>query len=286
MQSHIETPKDTNKKMNFKMKGVNLDEPIIMGVLNLTPDSFFDGGKQLNDEAIVKKVNAMEYNGAKIIDVGGYSTRPGAAEISLEEEMNRVLPIVKLIRSNFIDIIISVDTFRSVIAEKCVEAGASMINDISGGSLDDKMFDCIANLKVPYVLMHLKGNPQNMQENPIYENVTREVIKYFEDKLNQLSQMGVDNIILDPGFGFGKTIEHNYKLLNNLDSFKSFGYPILTGLSRKSMITKVLSTTPDEALNGTTTLNTIALMKGANILRVHDVKEANECIQLINKLND
>ncbi|NQX98344.1 MAG: dihydropteroate synthase [Flavobacteriales bacterium] len=272
--------------MNFKMKGVNLDEPIIMGVLNLTPDSFFDGGKQLNDEAIVKKVNAMEYNGAKIIDVGGYSTRPGAAEISLEEEMNRVLPIVKLIRSNFIDIIISVDTFRSVIAEKCVEAGASMINDISGGSLDDKMFDCIANLKVPYVLMHLKGNPQNMQENPIYENVTREVIKYFEDKLNQLSQMGVDNIILDPGFGFGKTIEHNYKLLNNLDSFKSFGYPILTGLSRKSMITKVLSTTPDEALNGTTTLNTIALMKGANILRVHDVKEANECIQLINKLND
>ena len=281
MQSKIETPQDTNKSINFTLKGINLDEPIIMGILNATPDSFFDGGQALNDEVIILKVNSMEYNGAKIIDIGGYSTRPGAADISEEEELNRVLPIVKLIRSNFSDLIISVDTFRSNIAKKCVEAGADIINDVSGGNLDDKMFDCIANIKVPYVLMHIKGNPQNMQENPTYINVVKEVHQYFEEKISILNAKGIYNIILDPGFGFGKTVEHNYELLKNLDQFNSFGLPILAGVSRKSMINNVLNTTPEEALNGTTILNTLALTKGAKILRVHDVKEANECIQLV-----
>ncbi len=285
MQSKIETPQDTNKSTSFKVKGVNLDEPTIMGILNITPDSFFDGGKYLTDEDIVRKINSMEYDGAKIIDIGGYSTRPGAAQISEDEELNRVLPIVKLIKSNFSETILSIDTFRSKVAEKCIEAGANIINDISGGSIDNQMFDCIANLKVPYVLMHIQGTPQDMQENPIYNNVVEEVHRYFEEKITLLNQFGVYNIILDPGFGFGKTVEHNYELLNNLDAFKSFKLPILAGVSRKSMINKVIETTPDEALNGTTSLNTIALMKGATILRVHDVKEADETIKLVSKLN-
>lgn len=284
MQSYIETPQDTNKSINFKVNGVNLDEPIIMGILNVTPDSFFDGGKHLNEESIVLEINSMEYDGAKIIDIGGYSTRPGAKEVSEEEELQRVIPIVKLIKSNFPGILISVDTFRSNVAKKCVEVGADIINDISGGNLDDKMFSCIAELNVPYVLMHIKGTPQNMQENPTYTNVVAEVKTYFEEKITQLNQLGVTDIILDPGFGFGKTVEHNYELLDNLDAFTSFGLPLLAGISRKSMINKVIGTTPDEALNGTTSLNTIALLKGANILRVHDVKEANETIQLTQKL--
>jgi dihydropteroate synthase len=284
MQSYIETPQDTNKSIKFKVKGINLDEPIIMGILNVTPDSFFDGGKHISEETIVQKVNSMEYDGAKIIDIGGYSTRPGAKEVSEEEELQRVIPIAKLIKSNFPDILISIDTFRSNIAKKCVEVGADIINDISGGSLDDKMFSCIAELNVPYVLMHIKGTPQNMQKNPTYTNVVAEVKTYFEEKITQLNQLGVTDVILDPGFGFGKTIEHNYELLDNLDTFTSFGLPILAGISRKSMINKVIGTTPDEALNGTTSLNTIALLKGANILRVHDVKEANETIKLTQKL--
>jgi dihydropteroate synthase len=226
----------------------------------------------------------MEYDGAKIIDIGGYSTRPNATEVSEEEELARVLPIVKLIKSNFNGLNISIDTFRSNVAKKCVEVGADIINDISGGSLDDKMFSCIAELNVPYVLMHIKGSPQNMQKNPSYKNVVEEVKQYFEEKITQLNQLGVTDVILDPGFGFGKTIEHNYELLDNLDAFTSLGLPILAGVSRKSMINKVIGTTPDEALNGTTSLNTIALLKGANILRVHDVKEANETIKLTQKL--
>ena len=284
MQSFIETPQDTNKSINFKVKGINLDEPIIMGILNVTPDSFFDGGMYINEETIVRKVNSMEYNGVKIIDIGGYSTRPGAIEIAEKEELNRVLSIVKLIKSNFPSLLISIDTFRSAVAKECVKAGADIINDISGGSLDNKMFSTIADLKVPYILMHIKGTPQNMQENPSYDNVVTEVKTYFEEKVTQLNALGVNNIILDPGFGFGKTVEHNYELLNNLNQFKSFGLPILAGLSRKSMINKVIGTTPEDALNGTTSLNTIALMKGANMLRVHDVEAANETIQLVKKL--
>jgi len=281
MQSEIETPQDTNKSINFSLNGINLDEPIIMGILNVTPDSFFDGGQNFNNEEIVRKVNAMEYEGAKIIDIGGYSSRPGAVNISEEEELNRVLPIVKLIRSNFKDILISVDTFRSKIAEDCINSGANIINDISGGSLDSNMFETISKLNVPYVLMHIKGTPQNMQNTPTYIDVTKEVYQYFEEKIKKLNTKGVYNIILDPGFGFGKTVEHNYELLKNLDQFNSLGLPILVGFSRKSMINNVINTTPEEALNGTTVLNTLALTKGTNILRVHDTKEANECIQLV-----
>ena len=285
MQTKFETPQDTNKSTKYSVKERNLDEQTIMGILNVTPDSFFDGGLYIDEPTIVRKVNAMEYDGAQIIDIGGYSTRPGAATVSEEEEIKRVVPIVKLIKGNFNDIQISVDTFRSKVAEACVSEGANIINDISGGSLDGNMFDCIANLKVPYVLMHMKGTPQDMQNSPTYDNVVEEVKQYFEEKINKLNQLGINNIILDPGFGFGKTVEHNYQLLNNLDQFKSFGLPILAGVSRKSMINKVIDTSPEEALNGTTTLNTIALMKGANILRVHDVNEAQETIKLVNKLN-
>ncbi|PJB14121.1 MAG: dihydropteroate synthase [Flavobacteriales bacterium CG_4_9_14_3_um_filter_32_8] len=256
-----------------------------MGILNVTPDSFFDGGNYLSEENIIQKVNSMEYHGAKIIDVGGYSSRPNATPISEEEELKRIVPIIKLVKTNFPDLLISVDTFRSKVAEKSIEAGANIINDISGGNMDSNMFRCIADLKVPYVLMHMQGTPQTMQENPTYQNVVEEVNQFFTEKLNQLTQLGVKDIILDPGFGFGKTLKHNYELLNNLDKFKTFNLPILVGFSRKSMINKVIDTTPEEALNGTTVLNTIALMKGANILRVHDVKEANETIKLVNQLN-
>jgi len=283
MPTIIETPQDTNNSINCKGKLINLDEPTVMGILNLTPDSFFDGGKYSNEAEILEQVNNMEYYGAKIIDVGGYSTRPGATEISKEEELKRVIPIVQLIHQNFEDIVISVDTFRSNIAIKAVEAGAEIINDISAGSLDEKLIDTIAQLKVPYVLMHMQGNPKNMQDNPSYNNVVEEVNAFFTEKIELLNQKGITDIILDPGFGFGKTVEHNYKLLKHLDKFKSFGLPILAGLSRKSMINKVLETTPAEALNGTTVLNTIALQKGVNILRVHDVKEANECVKLVDQ---
>lgn len=284
MQSKIESPQDTNKSINLKLNNINLVKPIIMGILNVTPDSFFDGGTNFNEEKIIQKVNSMEHDGASIIDIGGHSSRPGAAQVSEKEELNRVLPIVKLIRSNFKELEISVDTFRSNLAEKCILAGATIINDISGGSLDNKMFECIANLNVPYVLMHMQGTPQNMQENPTYNNVVEDVKNYFEEKITQLNNLGVKDIILDPGFGFGKTVENNYEILKNLDAFKTFGLPILVGVSRKSMINKVLNTSPEEALNGTTVLNTIALTKGANILRVHDVKEANDCVKLFKKL--
>ncbi len=264
---------------------LNLDEQAIMGILNVTPDSFFDGGRYLNEENIIERVNSMECDGAKIIDIGGYSSRPKATHISENEELNRILPVVKLIKNNFPNLIISVDTFRSKVAEKSIEAGANIINDISGGNMDSNMFNCIADLKVPYILMHMLGTPQTMQENPTYKNVVEEVKQFFTEKVNKLTQFGVKEIILDPGFGFGKTTVHNYELLNSLSEFKTYKLPIMVGFSRKSMINKVIDTTPDEALNGTTVLNTIALMKDANILRVHDVKEANETIKIVNKLN-
>jgi dihydropteroate synthase len=285
MLSFSEATQDTNKSINFKEKTLNLDEPIIMGILNLTPDSFFDGGKYNNEPQIITQVEQMINDGASIIDVGGYSTRPGAETVSEEEELQRVLPIVKLLKANFRDIIISIDTFRSEVAKKCIEAGADLINDISGGTLDDNLFDTVADLNVPYVLMHIKGTPQNMQDNPTYTDVVKEVKDYFTKKIDQLNAKGVTNIILDPGFGFGKTVEHNYELLKHLDQFQSFGLPVLAGLSRKSMINKVLGTTPEEALNGTTVLNTIALQKGASILRVHDIAAAKECVKLLKKLD-
>jgi dihydropteroate synthase len=285
MHSNSESLQYTNKSLHFKVNKLKIDQPIIMGILNVTPDSFFDGRNDIREEDIVQKVNAMEYDGAQIIDIGGYSTRPGAAAVSETEELKRVLPIVQLIQANFKGLEISIDTFRSSVAKKCVEAGATLINDISGGSLDKNMFSCVADLKVPYILMHLQGSPQTMQDHPTYTNVVEEIKQYFEEKINQLNQLGVNDIILDPGFGFGKTVEHNYEILSNLDAFKTFGLPILAGVSRKSMINKVLNTTPEEALNGTTVLNTIALTKGAQILRVHDVREANECVKLQAKIS-
>lgn len=285
MSPKIGTPQDTFFLKNNKGITLNLDEPIIMGILNVTPDSFFDGGQYLNNETIIKQVNSMQYDGAKIIDIGGYSTRPNAKEVSEEEELNRVVPIIELISKQFPDLVISIDTFRSNVATKAIEAGANLINDISGGSLDSTMFKTVAELNVPYILMHIKGTPTTMQNNPSYENIVEEVKEYFTTKIAKLNQLGVTNIILDLGFGFGKTIEHNYQLLNALEEFNSFNLPILTGISRKSMIYKVLEITPQEALNGTSILNTIALMKGAKILRVHDVKEANECLKLVEKLN-
>jgi dihydropteroate synthase len=284
MPSNIETPQDTFFLKNNNRLLLNLDEPAIMGILNVTPDSFFDGGKFLNDETIIKKVNSMEYEGATIIDIGGYSTRPNADNVSEEEELQRVIPIIKLVKHNFPTLLISIDTFRSEVAKQAFAAGANIVNDISGGTMDENMFKTIAELKVPYILMHIKGTPQNMQKNPTYNNVVEEVKQYFSDKIKELNSLGFENIILDLGFGFGKTIKHNYQLLNNLEQFKSFNLPILTGISRKSMIYKILDTSADEALNGTSVLNTIALMKGSNILRVHDVKEAKEVTLLIKSL--
>lgn len=284
MPSKIGTPQDTFFLKNNNGMFLNLDEPIIMGILNLTPDSFFDGGKYLNNEAIIKQVNSMQYEGAKIIDIGGYSTRPNADEVSEEEELKRVIPIIALISKQFPDLVISIDTFRSNVAKKAVEAGANLINDISGGSIDKEMFKTVAELNVPYILMHIKGTPQTMQNNPTYINVVEEVKEYFTAKIAELNQLDVTNIVLDLGFGFGKTVEHNYQLLNALDEFNTFGLPTLTGVSRKSMINKVLGTTPKEALNGTTVLNTIALLKGTKILRVHDVKEAKEAVLLVESL--
>lgn len=283
-----ETPQDTfffkKKSINCDGKLLKLDEPMIMGILNLTPDSFFDGGKYHEDSTIVQHVGKMLAQGAKIIDVGGHSSRPGAIEITEKEELNRVIHIIKLLKQEFDEIIISIDTFRANVAYQAIKNGASIVNDISSGNIDNKMFDTISELKVPYVLMHMQGNPQTMQLNPTYNNVTDDVIKFFSKKIEQLNKKGVTEIILDPGFGFGKTIKHNYELLSNLEAFKIFELPLLAGFSRKSMITKVLNIKPEEGLNGTTILNTLAITKGTNILRVHDVKEAQQIILLNNEM--
>lgn len=283
-----ETPQDTfffkKKSINCDGKLLKLDEPIVMGILNLTPDSFFDGGKHREDAAIVHHVKQLLNDGAKIIDIGGYSSRPGAKEVSEKEELERIIPTIKLLKQEFDELIISVDTFRASVVTQAIKNGASIVNDISAGNMDTKMFDVISEMKVPYMMMHMQGTPQTMQQNPTYKNVTEEVMRFFSKKLERLYKMGVNDVIIDPGFGFGKTIEHNYQLLNNLEYFNLFDLPILVGFSRKSMITKVLNIKPEEALNGTTALNAIALTKGANILRVHDVKEAKQTIELLNKL--
>lgn len=257
-----------------------------MGILNITPDSFYDGGKYKDTNAILQQVEKMLHEGATFIDVGAYSSRPGATDISEEEELTRILPVIELLKTNFEDILISVDTFRSAVAKQAVEAGASMVNDISGGLLDKNMYSTIAELQVPYILMHMAGNPQTMQENPVYQNVVHELIYFFSKKVAELRTLKVNDIILDVGFGFGKTAEHNYELLKNLQLFKALELPILTGLSRKSMLYKLLDTTPENALNATTSAHTIALLNGANILRVHDVKEAMEAIKIVNALRD
>jgi len=274
--------------MNIICKGnfLNLDEPIVMGILNVTPDSFFDGGKYLNEEKIIERVTKMLNEGANMIDVGGYSTRPYAKEVSEKEELKRVLPTVKLISKNFKNAIISIDTFRSKIAEKCIANGATIINDISGGSFDSEMFRQVANINTPYILTHIQGTLETMQNQPNYKNIIEEIYIYFCRKIEMLNKLAFDNIIIDPGFGFGKTVEQNYQILQNLDKFRTLNKPILVGLSRKSMINKVLNISSTQALNGTSVLNTVALIKGANILRVHDVKEAKECIILTQQLKN
>lgn len=256
-----------------------------MGVLNVTPDSFHDGGRYSSDAALLTQAEKMLREGATFIDVGGYSTRPGAAEISVDEELNRAVPAVTSIIKQFPEAIISIDTFRAGVAKAAVDAGASMVNDISGGNLDSAMFKTIASLQVPYILMHMRGNPGNMTRQTDYQNLIKELCDYFHQKIHELLLLGVKDIIVDPGFGFAKTREQNFELLRHLNALHIVGKPILVGLSRKSMIWKTLNITPDDALNGATSLNTIALLKGASILRVHDVREAMEVVRLFSSLN-
>tara|TARA_B100001113_G_scaffold232795_1_gene191232 strand:- start:231 stop:1055 length:825 start_codon:yes stop_codon:yes gene_type:complete len=270
--------------LNIKGDLMNFSVPKIMGILNVTPDSFFDGGKYNSSDKILKQVEKMVVSGADIIDVGGYSSRPGASDISIDEELKRVIPVIKLIRKKFPNSLISIDTFRSKVANESIITGANIINDISGGSLDPEMFNTVAKLKVPYILMHMKGNPRNMMKNSNYSDITYEICKYFSEKIELAKTKGINDLIIDPGFGFSKTTEQNYELLNNLDFLKQFQKPILVGVSRKSMIYTILNSKPENALNGTSILHTISLLKGANILRTHDVREACECVKIINQL--
>ena len=272
--------------INCKDKLLNLDSPIVMGILNVTPDSFFDGGKYQYEKEILARATEIIDQGGTIIDIGGYSSRPGAKHISEQEELERVIPAIELILSKFPDALISVDTFRSEIARKSVESGACMINDISAGEMDSNMFATIRELKVPYCIMHMKGTPENMQKNPSYKNVTEEVFFFLAQKIEQLHKLGVTDILVDPGFGFGKTTEHNYELLKNLTFFKNLNKAILVGVSRKSMIYKTLGISAQESLNGTTALHSFSLQNGGTLLRVHDVKEAIEKIILFNKINN
>jgi dihydropteroate synthase len=274
----------TNKTLNINGRLIDLSDPTIMGILNITPDSFFDGGRLTSEVAILNHTEKMLAEGATFIDVGGYSSRPGADDVSVQEELNRVLPAIRAIKNRFHDVIISIDTFRSTVARAAIEEGASLINDISGGELDAAMFKTVAALKVPYILMHMRGNPQNMTQHVSYKNLLKEMIDFFQKKINQLHETGIKDIIVDPGFGFAKTREQNFELLNQLELLQILGKPLLAGLSRKSMVWKTLNISADEALNGTTSLNTLALQKGASILRVHDVKEALQVVQLFKAL--
>jgi len=268
--------------LNCKGQLIDLSTPRVMGILNVTPDSFFDGNHYLSEKAIGLRIEQVIAEGANFIDIGAYSSRPGAAEVSPTEEWNRLQMGLSIISRNYPQAIISIDTFRAEIAQRAVEEyGAAIINDISGGELDPQMFATIAKLRVPYIVMHMQGNPENMQEKPTYNNVVNDIVQYFSIKTNKLKELGIADIIIDPGFGFGKTLEHNYTLLKNLNDFKMFNHPVLIGVSRKSMIYKPLNIIPNEALNGTTVINTIALMKGAHILRVHDVKQAVEAVKLV-----
>ncbi len=271
--------------INCKGNLIDISTPKIMGILNVTPNSFYDGGKYKSETEILYQVEVMLNEGATFIDLGAYSSKPNADFVSEQEEVDRIIPVITLILRHFPDTIISVDTFRSEVAKKAIESGAAIINDISAGVLDDKMLETIAKYNVPYIMMHLRGTPQTMQSLNQYENIVKEMLFYFSEKVARARSYGINDLIVDPGFGFAKNIDQNYEVLQKLELFKVLELPILVGLSRKSMIYKLLNTNPQEALNGTTVLNTIALSKGATILRVHDVKEAAECIALYNKTN-
>lgn len=272
--------------INCKGQLISLDTPKVMGILNVTPDSFFDGGKYKNEVTILKQVEKMRTDGATFIDIGAYSSRPNAPDVSETEEKNRLLPIIELILMKFPETIMSVDTFRSEIAKEAIDIGAAMINDISAGNLDAKMMETVGKLGVPYMMMHMQGTPKTMQQHPSYENVTKELLYYFSAKIAEAKLHKIKDLIIDPGFGFGKTIAHNYTILKQLELFQMLNFPVLAGVSRKSMIYKVLETSAQEALNGTSVLHTIALQNGASILRVHDVKEAIECVKLVGMLSD
>ncbi|MCH9660705.1 MAG: dihydropteroate synthase [Bacteroidetes bacterium] len=255
-----------------------------MGIINVTPDSFYDGGNTTNLASIVAQASTMLAEGATFLDIGGYSTRPGAKEITTEEELNRVVPAIKAILSKFPDALLSIDTFRSQVALQAINAGACMVNDVSSGLLDDRMIPTIGELKVPYIMMHMRGTPQSMGSQTRYKNLAKEILLYFSERIELAKKVGINDLIVDPGFGFAKTTAQNFELLNILDLFSVLDVPMLVGISRKSMIYKTLETNAEEALNGTTALHAIALQKGASILRVHDVKEAMECVSLLEKL--
>lgn len=274
--------KDT---IRYNGKLITLDKPLVMGILNVTPDSFYDGGRYPTIASAVQHVADMLSEGASIIDIGASSTRPGAEYLSPEQELKRLLPVIREIRRQFSEVILSADTCHATVAETLVgEFGDCIINDVSGGQADPAMFKTIARLRVPYVLMHMKGTPATMQQSPVYQNVTKDVIKQLSEGVFQLHALGVSDVIIDPGFGFGKTINHNYELMNHLDAFRFFELPVLVGISRKSMIYRLLDHGPEESLNGTTVLNTLALKAGANILRVHDVKAAVEAVEIYQKI--
>jgi dihydropteroate synthase len=263
---------------------IDLSFPKVMGILNITPNSFYDGGKFADVKSVLNQVEKMLIDGATFIDVGAYSSKPNAEYVQAEDELKRLLPVVDLILKHFPKTLLSIDTFRAEVANKAIENGACMINDISAGSLDEKMFETIAKLQVPYIMMHMKGTPQTMQSLTQYENIIKEMLFYFSEKVVKARSYGINDLIIDPGFGFAKTLEQNYEVLNGLELFQMVELPILVGVSRKSMIYKLLETTPEFALNGTSVLNTIALQKGASILRVHDVKEAVECVKIMSQL--
>ena len=274
-----------NYSINFKGNLISLTRPVVMSILNTTPDSFFDGGKYNSIEKALKKVEKDLNQGATIIDIGGYSTKPGGNIVTIDEEIRRTIPYIEKIVDTFPDINISIDTFRGKVAALALDAGAGMINDVSAWNIDKEMFETIKKYNVPYVLMHMKGEPKNMQDNPRYENVTKEVIKFLSNKINKLNSNGINDVVIDHGFGFGKTNSDNYKLLKNMEFLKVLKAPILAGISRKSMIYKTLKINKLESINGTTALNMFALSKGAKILRVNDVKQAMECIYLSEQIN-
>jgi dihydropteroate synthase len=270
--------------INCKGKLIDLSTPKVMGILNITPDSFYDGGRFKDETSILNQVELMLSEGATFIDVGAYSSRPGASHVSEAEELNRIIPIVKLLVKQFPEIILSIDTFRSEVAKQCINFGAAIINDISAGKMDDNMLETIGKLQVPCVMMHMKGTPQNMQQHTDYDDLIKDIIYYFSERIAEARSHKIIDLIIDPGFGFSKTLEQNYELLSHLELLQMIEKPMLVGVSRKSMIYKLLETSSENALNGTTSLNTVALLKGAKILRVHDVKEAVECVNIINQL--
>jgi dihydropteroate synthase len=280
----LQVPERKNT-LNFNGKLVTLHKPVVMGIINATPDSFYTHSRKQHISEALDMAASMVNDGAAILDVGGYSSRPGATPVTEQEETDRVLPVIEALHSAFPDVPLSIDTFRANVARHAVNAGASAVNDISSGDDDENMIPTVAELEIPYFIMHKQGVPQTMQQNPTYDNVVLDVMSYFSDKLEKLRKAGISDCVIDPGFGFGKTLEHNYTLLRSLSDFGIFGLPVMAGVSRKSMIQKIIHATAEKSLNGSTVLHTIALLNGANILRVHDVKEAMECINLVEALN-